>query len=81
GTIRSVSGGRSIVDFNNPLAGKAVVYDIKILRIIEDDEEKLRGFAKLHLNFDASLKEGIADVKVKLPKQLHKLLEDKIKEL
>ncbi len=81
GTIRSVSGGRSIVDFNHPLAGKAVVYDIKVLRIIENDEEKLRGFAKLHLNSDASLKEGVADVKVKLPKQLHKPLEDKIKEL
>jgi FKBP-type peptidyl-prolyl cis-trans isomerase 2 len=39
--IVSVTGGRVLADFNNPLAGKAVIYEIKILRKIEKQEEKI----------------------------------------
>jgi FKBP-type peptidyl-prolyl cis-trans isomerase 2 len=40
--ILTASGGRVMVDFNNPLAGKTVVYDIKVLRRIEDLNEKVK---------------------------------------
>ena len=39
--IIAVSGGRVIVDFNNPLAGKEVVYEFKIKRKITDEKEKI----------------------------------------
>jgi FKBP-type peptidyl-prolyl cis-trans isomerase 2 len=39
--IVSVSGGRVLVDFNSPLAGKVVTYDYKILRKVEDQKEKI----------------------------------------
>lgn len=39
--IISVTGGRVLADFNNPLAGKSVVYEVKILRKIEIQEEKI----------------------------------------
>ena len=39
--IISVSGGRVMADFNNPLAGKEVDYDFKILKKIEDNKEKI----------------------------------------
>ena len=39
--VLSVSGGRVIVDFNNPLAGKEIDYDFKITRKIEDINEKI----------------------------------------
>ena len=39
--ILSVSGGRITVDFNNPLAGKEIDYDFKILKKIEDNTEKV----------------------------------------
>jgi len=39
--ILSVSGGRVIVDFNNPLAGKEIEYEFKILRKVEDAKEKI----------------------------------------
>jgi len=39
--IISVSGGRVLSDFNNPLAGKEVDYDFKINKIITDDKEKV----------------------------------------
>ena len=40
GIIRSVSGGRVRVDFNHELAGKNLEYDIKVIKVIDDDVEK-----------------------------------------
>jgi FKBP-type peptidyl-prolyl cis-trans isomerase SlyD len=39
--VLSVSGGRVLVDFNNPLAGKQVVYSFSIKRKVEDIKEKV----------------------------------------
>lgn len=39
--IVAVSGGRVITDFNNPLAGKVVVYKFKIKKKVVNDEEKV----------------------------------------
>jgi len=39
--ILSVSGGRVTADFNNPLAGKQVDYEFKILRKTDDNTEKI----------------------------------------
>lgn len=50
GTILRVSGGRVLVDFNHPLAGKKVTYQIKPLRIITDTKEKVEAFMKTSLN-------------------------------
>ncbi|RLE58260.1 MAG: peptidylprolyl isomerase [Thermoprotei archaeon] len=41
GTVISVGGGRVIVDFNHPLAGKTLMYSVKILDILEDEERKI----------------------------------------
>lgn len=41
GVIRSVSGGRVVVDFNHPLAGKELRYHIKLLKILEGKQERL----------------------------------------
>ena len=42
GVIRAISGGRVLIDFNHPLAGKTLLCTYKILRVIEDDVEKIR---------------------------------------
>lgn len=39
--ILSVSGGRVITDFNNPLSGKDIEYEFTVKKIVEDDEEKV----------------------------------------
>ena len=41
GTIRTVSGGRTLVDFNHPLSGKEIEYEATPKRIITDTAEKL----------------------------------------
>lgn len=50
GTIKTVTGGRTVVDFNHPLSGKDVVYEVKINRIITDDSEKIKSFVSLQFN-------------------------------
>lgn len=44
GKVLSSSGGRVMVDFNNPLAGKDIVYEVKVLRKVEDLNEKVKAF-------------------------------------
>ncbi len=39
-TVLSVSGGRVMVSFNSPLAGKDLVYEIEIIKLIEDLKER-----------------------------------------
>ena len=46
GKITTVSGGRVIVDFNNPLAGKDVTYELKVKRILKDEKEKVEALIK-----------------------------------
>lgn len=47
--IKRVSGGRVLVDFNHPLAGIDVAYDIEVLREVTDTKEKVE--AHLHNSF------------------------------
>jgi FKBP-type peptidyl-prolyl cis-trans isomerase 2 len=42
GTVKSVSGGRVMVDFNHPLAGQDVSYKIKLVDLFTDIESKVR---------------------------------------
>jgi len=88
GMIRTVSGGRTLVDFNHPLAGKELVYNFKSNKIIKDDEKKLKTLLKLELNLkDAkiAIKEGNAtidlNIKQNLPKPVEEKLTEHIKEL
>ncbi|MCM2325052.1 MAG: peptidylprolyl isomerase [Candidatus Woesearchaeota archaeon] len=46
GIVRSVSGGRVIVDFNHPLSGKTVEYDVKVNRQVTDTLEKAKAVFK-----------------------------------
>ena len=50
GRILTVNGGRVKVDFNHPLAGKDLVYDVEVTEIIEDNDEKVKSMIELHYN-------------------------------
>jgi peptidylprolyl isomerase len=40
--VRAVGAGRVQVDYNHPFAGRTLVYDVTVEKIIESDEEKVR---------------------------------------
>ncbi len=87
GIIRSVSGGRSLVDFNHPLAGKDLVYSVNIKRIIVDLNEKLGSLLELKLGKETKF-EIINDKLIikfdldkKIKEQLIKEIKSKIHEV
>lgn len=41
GVVKSVSGGRILVDFNHPLADKSVKYSLKLTEVIEKTSDKI----------------------------------------
>ncbi|MCS7128794.1 MAG: peptidylprolyl isomerase [Sulfolobales archaeon] len=49
GVVKSISGGRVVVDFNNPLAGKTLVYKLRVVKKIEDLNEKVAALASRNL--------------------------------
>lgn len=74
GVVKTVSGGRCYVDFNHPLAGRDLVYNVKIKRIVEDSKEKLNSLLKLHLHIkdaEIEINEDAATIKPKqeVPKE------------
>ncbi|MEM5852854.1 MAG: FKBP-type peptidyl-prolyl cis-trans isomerase [Candidatus Aenigmatarchaeota archaeon] len=58
GKIISVDGGRVKVDFNHPLAGKSLEYEIEIVKKVENEEEKVKAIIDYFT--------GLEDVKIKL---------------
>ena len=69
GTIKNISGGRTLVDFNHPLSGHPITYDVTIKRIVTDPAKQLDAVVKLTLgsSADSGLAEGVAKVKTKNP--------------
>src|SRR2546422_8147435 len=41
--VRAVGAGRVQVDYNHPLAGRTLVYDLSIEKVFEDDADKILG--------------------------------------
>jgi len=64
--IISVSGGRVLVDFNNPLAGKLVSYKYTIKRKVEDEKEKVNALQDFFLRkrFEFEIKDRELTFKV-----------------
>jgi FKBP-type peptidyl-prolyl cis-trans isomerase SlyD len=82
--VLSVSGGRIRVDFNNPLAGKDVEYDIRVLRKVEDTNEKINALNsflfKKEFKFEIKDKKLILEVEKPLAKFVE-MFKEKFKEM
>lgn len=48
--IRSVGAGRVQVDYNHPFAGKTLIYDVTVQKVIETDEDKVRNLLHKRLS-------------------------------
>jgi peptidylprolyl isomerase len=83
GLIKSVSRGRTLVDFNHPLAGRNVTYKIKVLSIVKDDEKKLKGLIQTLLNIKEPKienKEGTFKINEKIAKPIQDTFLKELKE-
>ncbi len=82
-TVKTVSGGRTMVDFNHPLAGLPVKYDVEILKDVEDPKEKVAAMLELELKIKVEMEErdGKVVIKAELPEQIHEPLTKRIKEV
>ena len=86
GTVRTVAGGRTMVDFNHPLAGQDVIYTIKVNKEVTDLKDKAQGLVNLQFgvnNGTVEAKEGEITIKhnLQLPQEYEKSFSDKVHEL
>jgi FKBP-type peptidyl-prolyl cis-trans isomerase SlyD len=70
GTVESVIGGRVRVDFNSPYAGKTIVYDYTIEKIVDKAVDKVKGLLKYYLNKDFNVSIAKKRMKVDMPYEL-----------
>ena len=49
GIVQTASGGRVRVDFNHPLAGKNLEYELTVLKKVTDNKEQIKALFKYHL--------------------------------
>ena len=85
GLVKTVTGGRTVVDFNHPLSGRDIEYTFSVKRIIADLSEKVKAVLKLlGINTNA-IKVSVADSAAtiefpeQVPDELKKDLEEKLK--
>ena len=65
GIVSRVIGRRVTVDFNSPLAGKTVIYEYTIEKVIETEAERTKGLLALYTgmrDIDISIDDGIAKI-------------------
>ncbi len=84
GIVKTVSGGRTVVDFNHPLSGKNLDYEVSVKRIVSDANEKLNALLKFYFKeSNATIAGEAADIELKseLPPLLKGKLSEEIKKL
>jgi len=68
--VRSVGAGRVQVDYNHPFAGKTLLYDLTIEKILETDEDKVRHIIHKRIppieqeKFKIKIENGTLDVEI-----------------
>jgi FKBP-type peptidyl-prolyl cis-trans isomerase 2 len=82
--VLSASGGRVRVDFNNPVAGKDVIYEINILNKVEDKKEQISALNEFlfRKNFDFEIQDKKLVMNVEKPlAKFVELFKDKFKDI
>jgi len=82
--VLTVSSGRVIVDFNHPISGKNVEYKIKVLRNINDLNEKIKALNEFFFRTDFEFTTEENKLTLHVPKnteQFVKIFKEKYKEI
>ncbi len=75
GRVLSVSGGRIRVDFNHPLAGKKLEYEVEVKEKITNAKEKIMAIMELFVKFEKD------EIKVRMEKDTLEIKIDKNKDV
>ncbi|MFH1972616.1 MAG: FKBP-type peptidyl-prolyl cis-trans isomerase [archaeon] len=80
GTVKTVSGGRVMIDFNHPLSGRILKYNVKITRIVTETKEKVDSFLKnaIGSNIKHEITENKLHITIDLPEELKKVLQEEV---
>jgi len=68
--IRSVGAGRVQVDYNHPFAGKTLIYDVTVQKVLETDEDKVRNLLHKRLptieqqKFNLKIEDGRVEIEI-----------------
>ncbi len=88
GFVTSVSGGRVIVNFNHPFAGKEVVYTVKIIKKVTDKKEQLQSYLhsilklpETDIAIDIQEEKAIVTLPTDIPAPIQNVFEKKLQEL
>jgi len=81
GRIQSCDSGRVRIDFNNPLAGKVVEYDVEIKSVVEDEQKKIEMILEFFgIKGSVNIKDKEVEIECKnLPKSLKERIAELIK--
>lgn len=85
GRVLSISGGRVKVDFNHPLAGKELEYELEIKEEITKKEDKVKAilelFIKTKKDIKVEIKENILEIKmdIDIPRRVKEDIVETIK--
>ena len=88
GKVMRVSGGRVMVNFNHPLSGKEIIYEIEIIKKIDNSKDKINAylsnvFKQVEQIRKIEIEDNKATIKLpfKLPDAFSKSLSKKLKDL
>jgi len=76
GKVQSVSGGRVRVDFNHPLAGREVEYEVKVEKELDDKKDFAEELFKKYYSFVPNAKKEVSGEKL-----IVELMEETLKNL
>jgi len=81
GRIQSCESGRVRVDFNNPLAGKDIIYEVEIKEVVEDDKNRIEMILEYFgVKGNVNIKENIVEIECKdVSKNIKKRIAELIK--
>ena len=68
GTVERVIGRRAIIDYNHPLAGKTLIFDVEVKELVEDVAEKVKALFFINTGIDVNVEVKDKKAIVEVPK-------------
>jgi FKBP-type peptidyl-prolyl cis-trans isomerase 2 len=77
GTIRTVTGGRCVLDLNHPLSGRELMYEVKVHDIVTDKKKQVESYLRIALGLkDIEVSVANDEATVVMPSALPKDISD-----